>query len=99
MAIVTQAKIIATVCKAYGQTEAELLGPLEGSHRNISEARFVAAYFMRKLRHDSWQQIAEALKRRAHSTVVYNVKMMEKWLRELPEFRAQVEELEKGLAT
>lgn len=71
--------IVSTVCRYYSVDAAAMIG--KNRKRNISDARNIAMYLLRDLRHMSFPDIGKAFSR-DHTSVLHSVKVVEKLIRD-----------------
>ena len=73
-------KVLNTVVGQLGATRSQVLG--HSRHRHVVLARSLAIYLSRQLTSMSYPEIAAAMGRRTHSTLVTSVQRVEQWLQE-----------------
>jgi len=88
--------IIKTVAEYYYLTAAELKSDTRA--RDVSQARQIAVYLMRKLTDASFPKIGKALGNRKHSSVLYGYKQMVTALDTQPLLKKQMGEIELKLS-
>ncbi len=92
--------IIETTCRFFGVSREKLFSA--SRKKEVSESRQVAMYLIRRLAGKSFKEIGE-LFGREHSTVIYNIKALEKKLMRDPSIKIKVDyickEVEEELST
>ena len=91
----TVEKIIDEVARTFGITSDDIRSSKRNS--NISNARQIAIYAVRKITDLSMNLIGEEFGNRDHSTIVYAIKQIEKNMTKDPKLKATVEDIIKNI--
>ena len=82
--------IIESTCKFFGISKEEILS--SSRKKEVTESRQIAMYLIRKFIKKSFKEIGMLFKRE-HSTVIYNIKSLEKKLYTDPSIRIKIEHI------